>query len=133
MCFVIYENPAVVLAIYKDIRFRERRITGLPEKSGVRDVVSWTRGFSTGRKTTKRNTGIKHWRYDLVARLQVALMALPLSLGIALASGAAPITGVLSAIIAGLVFLLLGGAHITISGPAAGLAPALLAGMLTLG
>jgi MFS superfamily sulfate permease-like transporter len=40
---------------------------------------------------------------------------------------------VISAIIAGLVFPLLGGAYITISGPAAGLAPALLAGMLTLG
>ena len=53
--------------------------------------------------------------------------------GIALASGAAPITGVISAIIAGIVFPLLGGAYITISGPAAGLAPALLAGMLTLG
>jgi carbonic anhydrase len=77
--------------------------------------------------------GLKHWQYDLVAGLQVALVALPLSLGVALASGAAPITGVISAIIAGLVFPLLGGAHITISGPAAGLAPALLAGMLTLG
>ncbi len=77
--------------------------------------------------------GLKHWRYDLVAGLQVALIGLPLSLGIALASGAAPITGVISAIIAGLVFPLLGGAYITISGPAAGLAPALLAGMLALG
>ena len=77
--------------------------------------------------------GLRHWRYDLVAGLQVALVGLPLSLGIALASGAAPITGVISAIIAGLVFPLLGGAYITISGPAAGLAPALLAGMLTLG
>jgi len=77
--------------------------------------------------------GLRYWQYDLVAGLQVALVGLPLSLGIALASGAAPITGVISAIIAGLVFPLLGGAYITISGPAAGLAPALLAGMLTLG
>jgi len=52
--------------------------------------------------------GLKHWRYDLVAGLQVALVALPLSLGVALASGAAPITGVISAIIAGLVFPFLG-------------------------
>ncbi len=77
--------------------------------------------------------GLKYWRYDLLAGLQVALVGLPLSLGIALASGAAPITGVVSAIIAGLVFPLLGGAYITISGPAAGLAPALLTGMLALG
>ena len=77
--------------------------------------------------------GLKHWPYDLVAGLQVALVGLPLSLGIAVASGAAPITGVISAIIAGFVFPFLGGSYITISGPAAGLAPALLAGMLTLG
>lgn len=77
--------------------------------------------------------GLKHWRFDLLAGLQVALVGLPLSLGIAMASGAAPVTGVISAIIAGLLFPFLGGAYITISGPGAGLAPALLAGMLTLG
>lgn len=32
--------------------------------------------------------GLKHWRYDLLAGLQVALVSLPLSLGIAIASGA---------------------------------------------
>lgn len=77
--------------------------------------------------------GLKHWRYDLVAGLQVALVSLPLSLGIAIASGAPPVTGLISAIIAGLVLPLLGGSYVTISGPAAGLAPALLAGMLLLG
>lgn len=77
--------------------------------------------------------GLRHWQYDLLAGLQVALVGLPLSLGVAMASGAAPITGVISAVIAGLIFPLLGGAYMTISGPAAGLAPALLAGMLTLG
>ena len=77
--------------------------------------------------------GLKHWRYDLLAGLQVALVSLPLSLGIAVASGAPPITGIISAIIAGLIFPFLGGAYVTISGPAAGLAPALLAGILLLG
>lgn len=77
--------------------------------------------------------GLKHWRYDLMAGLQVALVGLPLSLGIAVASGAPPITGVVSAIIGGLVYPFLGGSYVTISGPAAGLAPALLAGMLSLG
>lgn len=77
--------------------------------------------------------GLKHWRYDLLAGLQVALVSLPLSLGIAVASGAPPVTGLISAIIAGLIFPFLGGAYVTISGPAAGLAPALLAGMIMLG
>jgi MFS superfamily sulfate permease-like transporter len=61
------------------------------------------------------------------------MMGIPLSLGIAIASGAPPVCGLISAIIAGFVFPFLGGAYITISGPAAGLAPALLAGMILLG
>ncbi len=77
--------------------------------------------------------GLKHWRYDMMAGLQVAMMGIPLSLGIAVASGAPPVCGLISAIIAGFVFPFLGGAYITISGPAAGLAPALLAGSLALG
>src|SRR3972149_11315906 len=77
--------------------------------------------------------GLKHWRHDLPAGLQVALVSLPLSLGIAIASGAPPVTGLVSAIIAGLIFPFLGGAYVTISGPAAGVAPGLLAGVLTLG
>src|SRR4051794_14407936 len=77
--------------------------------------------------------GLKHWRYDLVAGLMVSLTSLPFSLGIAIASGAPPIAGLMSAIIAGLIFPFLGGAYVTISGPAAGLAPALFAAMLALG
>lgn len=87
----------------------------------------------TGDKPQNGFKGLRHWRYDLNAGLQVALVSLPLSLGIAVASGAPPVTGVISAIIAGLVFPFLGGAYVTISGPAAGLAPALLSGMLLLG
>src|SRR5437868_7496818 len=77
--------------------------------------------------------GLKHWRYDLMAGLQVAMKGIPHSLGIAIAAGAAPVCGLISASIAGFIFPFLGGAYITISGPAAGLAPALLAGMITLG
>lgn len=77
--------------------------------------------------------GLRHWRHDLVAGLQVALVSLPLSLGIAIASGAPPVTGIVSAVIAGAIYPFIGGAYVTISGPAAGLAPALLAGMLLLG
>ena len=88
---------------------------------------------SSSEKPQNGIKGLRHWRYDLSAGMQVALVSLPLSLGIAIASGAPPITGVISAIIAGLVFPFLGGAYVTISGPAAGLAPALLSGMLLLG
>src|ERR1700693_1029646 len=77
--------------------------------------------------------GLKHWRYDLRSVFMVAMISLPFSMGIAITSGAPPICGIVSAIIAGFVLPFLGGSYVTISGPAAGLAPALLAGMLTLG
>ncbi|MBX9878883.1 MAG: hypothetical protein K2Y22_10545 [Candidatus Obscuribacterales bacterium] len=77
--------------------------------------------------------GLKHWRHDIVAGLIVALVSVPLSLGIALASGAPPICGLTSEVIAGLVFPFIGGAFVTISGPAAGLAPVLYSSILALG
>ena len=92
-----------------------------------------TRQEFTQEKPQNGIKGLKHWRYDLLAGMQVALVSLPLSLGIAIASGAPAVTGVISSIIAGLIFPFLGGAYVTISGPAAGLAPALLSGMLLLG
>lgn len=77
--------------------------------------------------------GLQYWRHDLVAGLQVALLWTPFSLGVALASGAPAIAGLISAIVAGLLYPLLGGSHVTVSGPAAALAPVLLWGMLLLG
>jgi MFS superfamily sulfate permease-like transporter len=78
-------------------------------------------------------SGLKHWRYDMTAGLVVSLISLPFSLGIAVASGAPPICGLISAIIAGLVLPFLGGSFVTVSGPAAGLAPVLFASMMLLG
>lgn len=77
--------------------------------------------------------GLRHWQHDLLAGLLVAMVSTPFSIGIAIASGAPPITGLTSAIIAGFVLPFLGGSYVTISGPAAGLAPILLTAMLTLG
>lgn len=77
--------------------------------------------------------GLKHWKHDMLAGLVVSLVSVPLSLGIALSSGAPPICGLTSEIVAGLIFPLLGGAYVTISGPAAGLAPVLYSSILTLG
>ena len=77
--------------------------------------------------------GLKYWRYDLRSGFTVAMISVPFSMGIAITSGAPPICGITSAIIAGFVLPFLGGSYVTISGPAAGLAPALFAGMVTLG
>jgi sulfate permease, SulP family len=54
---------------------------------------------------------------DLVAGVTVAMVALPLSLAIAIASGAAPETGLVTAIVAGFLISLLGGSRVQIGGP----------------
>jgi carbonic anhydrase len=60
-------------------------------------------------------------RYDVPASLVVFLVALPLSLGIAIASGAPALAGLIAAIVGGLVAGALGGSPLQVSGPAAGL------------
>lgn len=61
------------------------------------------------------------WKQDLLASFVVFLVALPLCLGIAIASGAPPMAGILSGIIGGLVVGALGGNPMQVSGPANGL------------
>ena len=63
----------------------------------------------------------------------VSLIALPLSLGLALASGAPPIAGVITAVVGGIVVSLLGGSHLTITGPGNGLVVATLTAVTALG
>ncbi len=64
----------------------------------------------------------KHIGKDAPASLVVFLVALPLCLGIALASGAEPIAGLIAGIIGGLIVAPISGSHVGVSGPAAGLA-----------
>ncbi len=60
---------------------------------------------------------LKHLKQDIPAGIVVFLVALPLCLGIALASGAPLFAG----LIAGLIVSLLSGSQLSVSGPAAGL------------
>lgn len=60
-------------------------------------------------------------KHDVSAGLTVFFVALPLCLGIALASGAPLYTGILSGVIGGLLVSLLSGSALSVSGPAAGL------------
>ncbi len=63
----------------------------------------------------------RHFRHDLRASVVVFLVALPLCMGIAIASGAPPAAGLLSGIVGGLVVGFAAGAPLQVSGPAAGL------------
>lgn len=81
---------------------------------------------------------IKYYRiiwlkHDLPAGLSVFLVALPLCLGIALASGAPLYAGLLSGIIGGLVVSVISGAQLAVSGPAAGLSTIVAASIISLG
>jgi MFS superfamily sulfate permease-like transporter len=73
------------------------------------------------------------FKHDLPAGLSVFLVALPLCLGIALASGAPLYAGILSGIIGGIVVSLISGSQLAVSGPAAGLTTLVSASIISLG
>nr|MCU0721552.1 SulP family inorganic anion transporter [Pirellula sp.] len=70
---------------------------------------------------------------DLTAGVVVFLVALPLCLGIAVASNADPFSGIVSGVIGGVVVGILSGSHTSVSGPAAGLTAIVAAQISTLG
>src|SRR6476469_6185238 len=72
-------------------------------------------------------------KHDLPAGISVFFVALPLCLGIALASGAPLYAGLLSGIIGGLVVSFISGSHLAVSGPAAGLTTLVSASIVSLG
>ncbi len=76
---------------------------------------------------------VKNLRNDLPASIVVFLVALPLCLGVALASGAPLLSGLISGIIGGIIVGFLSASQTSVSGPAAGLAAVVLASITQLG
>lgn len=81
----------------------------------------------------KPKTGVKglleNFQSDLIAAISVSLIALPLSLGIALAAGAPAMAGILSAVVGGIVTTFFRGGHVSINGPAKGVIAVILLGI----
>lgn len=82
---------------------------------------------------TKKTNLLSHLKSDFASGLVVFLVALPLCLGIALASGAPLFSGIISGIIGGIVVGFLSRSHISVTGPAAGLTAIVLTAITDLG
>ena len=81
----------------------------------------------------KTQAWFKEIKSDLPASIVVFFVALPLCLGIALASGAPLFSGVIAGIVGGIVVGMFSGSQLGVSGPAAGLAVVVLTAIATLG
>ena len=84
-------------------------------------------------KRTIRYYRIIWLKHDLPAGLAVFFVALPLCLGIGLASGAPLYAGIITGIVGGLVVSFLSGSQLAVSGPAAGLTTIVAASIISLG
>jgi MFS superfamily sulfate permease-like transporter len=82
---------------------------------------------------TKKINLFANLKSDFASGLVVFLVALPLCLGIALASGAPLMSGIISGVIGGIVVGFLSKSHVSVSGPAAGLTAIILTAITDLG
>lgn len=82
---------------------------------------------------SKKINLFSHFKSDFASGLVVFLVALPLCLGIAMASGAPLFSGIISGVIGGVVVGFLSQSHISVSGPAAGLTAIVLTAITDLG
>ena len=85
---------------------------------------------------SRKNKNISFFKelpQNMFAGFVVSLIALPLGLGLAIASEAPPLAGIIAAVVGGIVVSIFGGSNVTIAGPGNGLVIVLLGSITTLG
>lgn len=87
----------------------------MPHRSRLNTV----RPFSALREVLKEGYRVNHFTRDLMAGLTVGIIAIPLAMALAIASGVPPQYGLYTAIIAGILIPLTGGSRYSVSGPTA--------------
>lgn len=71
------------------------------------------------RESFRQGYGLSHLRSDILSGITVGIIAIPLSMALAIATGVPPQHGLYTAIIAGIIIALAGGSRVNISGPTA--------------
>ena len=84
-------------------------------------------------KKTSFSESLKTIPQNVFSGFVVSLIALPLGLGLAIASEAPPLAGIIAAVAGGVIVSIFGGSHVTIAGPGNGLVIVLLAAITSLG
>jgi SulP family sulfate permease len=103
------DPPTGELPVLERVSRRYRRVT---KQLAIRPALALRQALSGG-------YGLAELRRDLLAGAVVGIVALPLSMALAIASGMPPQYGIYTAIVAGIVTSLLGGSPTQVSGPTA--------------
>jgi SulP family sulfate permease len=93
-------------------------IATLTARPSAERAATWRELFMPKLVTCLREGyGLESFRHDLIAGLTVAVVALPLAMALAIASGTTPERGLFTAVIAGFLISALGGSRLQIGGP----------------
>src|SRR3546814_17743474 len=92
-------------------------VLGVVERGGASPGLLWQLFKTKNLTVLGEGYGIAHFESDALAGLTVAVVALPLAMALAIASGATPDKGLVTAVVAGFLISALGGSRFQIGGP----------------